>query len=122
MNNSTVDSQFGNRFSGGLSMTRLMLIAISVLVWTFELALAAFIVYDPVPYLVRVFVCAFMLFHLLPWVAGLRGLRRLSMAVDTSTLNNRIESGFVVQLLAVTYVVLCCGEALVMAVYRLGML
>ena len=122
MNNSMVNGRLGNRFSGGLSMDRLMLIVISVLVWVFELALAAFIVYDRLPYLVRVCLCAFMLFHLLPWVSALKSLRRLSTVVDERTRDHWTESGFIIQLLTTTYAIICCGEAMGMALYRLGML
>ena len=67
-------------------------------------------------------VCAFMLFHLLPWVSALKSLRRLSTVVDERTRDHWTESGFIIQLLTTTYVVICCGEAMGMALYRLGML
>jgi hypothetical protein len=112
-----------NLFGSSAPQRTVFLVLVSVLAWALAAVLVATLRSARSSYPLLPFFYLFVVFHLLPWMIGLRNLRKVRVALEGGKIDAvaaGLSYSLIVGMLVNTYVVLGAGETMAILAYRLG--
>jgi hypothetical protein len=112
-------------FGGSAPQRAVFLVLISILACMSDVVLAVTLWSAHPRYPISFIFYSFVAFHLMPWIVGLRNLRRVQRALQGKRIDvagANLSYSIVLGMLVNTYVVLGAGETMAILAYRLGAL